>query len=73
MDTSLSVLERLGDFIIRSQDLSAATGLSPSTIRRRIEEGEFPKPVKLGSGKISVVGWKASDIRQWLAARPYVK
>jgi prophage regulatory protein len=39
-----------------------ATGESRSTIYKRISEGEFPKPVKLGAKS---VGWVADEIASY--------
>jgi predicted DNA-binding transcriptional regulator AlpA len=40
--------------------------LSPATIWRKVKEGTFPKPVKLGE---RITAWHMEDIEQWLAAR----
>jgi predicted DNA-binding transcriptional regulator AlpA len=40
--------------------------LSPATIWRKVKEGTFPKPVKLGE---RITAWHMVDIEQWLAAR----
>jgi predicted DNA-binding transcriptional regulator AlpA len=39
---------------------------SPATIWRKVKEGTFPKPVKLGE---RITAWHMEDIEQWLAAR----
>ena len=39
---------------------------SPATIWRKVKEGTFPKPVKLGE---RITAWKLEDIEAWLAAR----
>ena len=41
-------------------------GVSTATIYRWIEDGEFPKQIKLGA---NCVRWKASDIEAWLQHR----
>ena len=43
------------------------TGLSRTSIWRQVDRGTFPKPVKLGP---RAVGWRASDIEEWLRNRP---
>lgn len=40
------------------------TGLSRSSLNRRIIAGEFPPPISLGSGR--AVGWLSSEVQQWL-------
>jgi prophage regulatory protein len=42
-------------------------GLSRSTVYALIKAESFPKPVKIGGGKIN--GWLASEIARWQAAR----
>ena len=59
--------------IIRLPEVMAATGESRSTIYRRISDGEFPKPVKLGPKS---VGWVEEEIADYnmrrIAARDSV-
>jgi len=50
--------------VIRLGEVEYRTGLARSTIYRRIAEGEFPKPIPLGSCRI--VGWLESEIDNWL-------
>src|SRR3546814_8967939 len=38
------------------------TGLSRSTLYRRIADGTFPAPVSLGG---SAKGWRRSDLEEW--------
>lgn len=52
--------------ILRRKQVEARTGLSRSTIYLRIAQGTFPKPVSLGA---RAVGWIASELDEWLAAR----
>ncbi|MEZ5608786.1 MAG: AlpA family phage regulatory protein, partial [Burkholderiaceae bacterium] len=40
-----------------------ATGLSEATLRRKVVEGQFPKPRKLST---RCTRWVASDVMQWL-------
>ena len=49
--------------ILRRPDVEAVTGLSRSTIYKWMDEGSFPKPVKLGP---RAVGWREVDINDWL-------
>jgi prophage regulatory protein len=43
------------------------TGLGRSSIYQFVADGHFPKPVHLGGGR--AVGWVASEIEAWIAAR----
>ena len=49
--------------MLRRRDVQTRTGLSRSTIYRRVTEGTFPKPVNLGG---RTVGWIAAEIQDWL-------
>jgi prophage regulatory protein len=49
--------------ILRLPAVKARTGLSRSTIYLRISEGNFPKPISLGS---RAVGWIEAEVNEWL-------
>lgn len=51
---------------IRIAEVRVRTGLSRATIYRMMEEGQFPKSIKLGS---HAVGWIESEVSDWLRAR----
>ena len=55
------------DRILRIGEVSTVTGLSRSTIYRRMAEGQFPQSVKLGKGR---VGWRESEVQEWLESLP---
>lgn len=50
--------------VLRLPTVKARSGLSRSTIYRRIAEGTFPKGIQLGSSR--TVGWLESDIEAWI-------
>ena len=52
------------DRIIRMKTVLARTGLSRSTIYRKIAEGTFPPRIKIS---INGAGWRESDINRWVA------
>ena len=52
--------------ILRLPQLVEATGETRSTIYKRISEGQFPKPVKLGAKS---VGWVEDEIAAYNDAR----
>lgn len=54
------------DRILRRPAVEAMVGLSRSAIYAMMDEGEFPKPVKIGR---RAVGWSESAIAAWLASR----
>ena len=49
--------------IYRRSTLEEMLGMSRSTIYRLMEDGDFPRPIKLGR---RAVGWKSEDIDDWL-------
>jgi prophage regulatory protein len=56
----------MSERILRRPEIEARTGLSRSTIYAWMASGDFPKPVALGA---RLVGWRESDIQEWMAAR----
>ena len=52
--------------IIRFHQVQARTGLSRSTIYRRLAGGSFPKPLSLGA---RAVGWIESEVDEWIRQR----
>ena len=58
------------DRILRTPEVVKITGLSKTTIWRRVKSGDFPAPVRLGSLATRSVGWRESHIKQWLDSRP---
>lgn len=52
--------------VLRLQDVVARTGRARSTLYADIQQGTFPRPVRLGARS---VGWYASEIDDWLASR----
>ena len=55
--------ELMQDKILRLPDVKAATGLSRSTIYKRISEGTFPEPIALGA---RARGFLESEVDGWL-------
>ncbi|PSM17376.1 AlpA family phage regulatory protein [Nitratireductor sp. StC3] len=51
------------DRIIRLRTVLVRTGLSRSTIYRKIAEGTFPAQIKIS---IHGAGWRESDINRWI-------
>jgi prophage regulatory protein len=60
--------ERLS--ILRRKQVEKRTGLSRSTIYLRIQNGTFPRPIKLGA---RAVGWLENEIEAWLTARMEIR
>lgn len=57
------------DDMLRFGDVIRRTGLSRSTIWRRVRAGTFPAPISLGENS---VGWPSNVIADWIASRPAV-
>lgn len=47
----------------RMNEVTKRTGLARATIYRRMGEGTFPQPVKLGARAIA---WRSSDVDAWI-------
>jgi prophage regulatory protein len=52
------------DRIIRLRTVLARTGLSRSTLYRKIAEGTFPAQLRIS---IHGAGWRESEIDRWVA------
>ena len=55
------------DRLLRRREVEKITGMSRSSIYRLMQEGGFPRPVKVGP---AAVRWKTSDITAWIESRP---
>jgi prophage regulatory protein len=55
---------------IRMSDLRSKVGLSKSQIYKLIQQGDFPKPIKLGD-KIAV--WTNSEVEEWMSAKVHTR
>ena len=56
----------MDEILLRLQKVREACALSRSELYRRIQAGEFPKPVSIGR---RAVAWRSSDISNWIASR----
>ena len=61
---------RMYDRLLRRREVEEITSMSRSSIYRLMQDGEFPRPVKVGS---AAVRWRASDITVWLESRPVAR
>ncbi|MDI1295161.1 MAG: AlpA family transcriptional regulator [bacterium] len=52
------------DRIIRLKTVLARTGLSRTTLYRKMSEGTFPRQVKIS---VHGAGWRESAINRWIA------
>lgn len=54
---------RIPEAHVRIAVVTAVTGLSESTIRRKVAAGDFPKPIRHGA---RCTRWVASHVTGWL-------
>ena len=52
--------------IVRMEELLRRLQISRATVYRWLDEGRFPRPVRLGE---RTIGWKESSLAGWLADR----
>jgi prophage regulatory protein len=56
-------MNELSDRILRLKSVLNRTGLSRSTLYRKISEGTFPKQLQIS---VHGAGWRESAINQWI-------
>ena len=57
----------MNDRLLRRREVEEITGLARSSLYRYMQEGDFPRPVRVGP---AAVRWRESDIVRWLESRP---
>ena len=62
--TSTPAPQPLDDEFWSVRTITAKTGLARSTLYAYVKQGHFPRQRRLGPGR---VGWRASDVRFWIA------
>ena len=55
--------------ILRLPEVKAVTGLSKTTLWRRVRAKEFPAALRLGGPGSRAVGWRRTDVEKWLRER----
>ena len=55
--------------ILRLPQVLVLTGLSKTTLWRRVRAKEFPPALRLGGPGTRAVGWRRSEMGQWLRER----
>ena len=53
--------------LLRRPEVEVVTGLSRASIYAKMQKGEFPAPVRLGSNSVA---WRVADIEDWIDALP---
>lgn len=64
-DKALKDLPATG-FIRENQLVPHLIPVSPATLRRMVQAGEFPPPVKLSH---RVMAWRVEEVREWMSSR----
>ena len=59
--------EITSDKILRMRTVLERTGLSRSTVYRKVQDGTFPPKVKISE---HCCGWRESEINRWMANPP---
>ena len=52
--------------LLRLRDVISTVGMKRSWILQKVNEGKFPKPIKLGD---RANAWRESDIIEWIERR----
>ena len=55
--------------ILRQREVTTLTGLSKTTLWRRVRAKEFPSALRLGGPGSRAVGWRRTDVEKWLRER----
>ena len=56
----------MDEYFMKIKEVLKKTGMSETTLYRRIKAGAFPKGVKIGP---KAVVWQASRVHQWMDDR----
>lgn len=59
-----------GERLLNLKEVMRKTGMGRSTIYRRMNQSDFPCPVRIGP---TMVRWRESDIEGWIASLPSPK
>ena len=54
--------------VFRLPEVVRLTGASRQSIYRWMGEGRFPKSIEIG---VRAIGWRESDLKDWLESRPH--
>ena len=57
----------MGDRLLRREDVEEITGLSHSSIYRKMDDGTFPRSVRVTPRSVR---WRRSDIDDWMESLP---
>lgn len=60
------MIEPIDDRLLRCPDVMARVGLSRTQLYLAVQQGRFPRPVRIG---LKAVAWRLSDVLAWMASR----
>ena len=52
--------------ILRTPQVLELIPISRATLWRRVQSGQFPTPLRLGGPDSRAVGWRRTDIEEWV-------
>ena len=55
--------------LMNKRQVGVFLGLHPESVMRLVRKGDFPPPLKLGSGSRGHCRWSAEIVERWLAER----
>ena len=55
---------------MRLPEVTEITGLSRTTIWRRVRDGSVPQPIRLGGEHTRAIGWWEHTIYDWIDSLP---
>jgi prophage regulatory protein len=64
--SDMLLVNRVKDAVLKRSAVTSITGLPASSIYRKVAEGTFPPPIKLGEASS---GWLLSEIERWIVHR----
>ncbi len=57
-------------YLLTIREVIQRVGVKRTTIDKRVKEGTFPAPVKLGDYQNAPVRWKSREIDVWIESLP---
>ena len=55
--------------LLSKTTVAAILGVHPNSLTRLVQQGRFPKPIKMGTAMQARARWRSSDVEAWLTSR----
>ena len=55
------------DRLLKAKEVCEKIGVSESTLRRMVKEGDFPAPIRISK---RASRWRLSEVEEWMDTRP---